>query len=305
MWASDLASKIDARMLGNDIAFFSVASLLDATAEDISFIIWPKDINKAKRSKASVLITNIDVAADYAHELSATAILVISHWPKVFMVLAELIAQSIIKTHFKPASIRVGKDTKISEHALLSKHAFIGERCQILAGVIIHDNVIIGNDCIIGANSVIGSFPFIPYFLDHQQRLLPLGFVIIKNHVTIGALCSVDRGLIGPTMIDDYSMLDNMVHIAHDVKIGSNVTIAAQSGLAGLVNVQDNVCINGQVGVAPLINIGKGAQINGKSLVHCDIKDYEIWSGNPAMAHFTYLRAYSYLKRKFARKINE
>ncbi|HXW53454.1 MAG TPA: UDP-3-O-(3-hydroxymyristoyl)glucosamine N-acyltransferase, partial [Myxococcota bacterium] len=88
-----------------------------------------------------------------------------------------------------------------------------------------------------------------------------------------------------------------MVHIGHDVRIGENVIVAGQSGLAGFVWIDKNVTLGGQVGVAPHVRIGEGARISGKSMVHCDIRPREIWSGNPSVPHAVYLRAYGQLMK--------
>jgi UDP-3-O-[3-hydroxymyristoyl] glucosamine N-acyltransferase len=302
MWAYELAAKVNGRLLGSDVKLLGISFLSDAVNGDLSFVIWPKDINRAKQSQASLLITTIDIAAEYAHEFLASSILVAQDLHQVFKLLHELVGLGILKTRFRPPKIMVGERTHISNRAVVDDKSFIGHDCIIEHGAVIHPNVVIGNGCYIGANTVIGSPPFVPFLEFTQKNLSPLGFVIIKDNVSVGALCTIDQGLIGATTINSHTIIDNMVHIGHDVTIGSNVTIAAQTALAGFVVLEDMVCLCGQVGVSPFVKIGKGGRINGKSLVHCDVKEYEIWSGNPSMPHFVYLRAYSYLKRKFTGK---
>src|SRR5580698_2569204 len=247
MRAIELAAKVNGRLLGGDAEFHSIALLLDATYGDVSFVIWPKDINRAKKSHASLLITTVEIAADYAHEFLATSILIVEDLSKVFALLKSLVQAGVLSTRLNPPQIRIGGNTIISHHAVIADGSFIGHDSVIEHGAVIHPNVVIGNGCFIGANSVIGSPPFVPYFESSQKNLSPLGFVVIKDHVSIGALCTVDQGLIGATTINSHTIIDNMVHIGHDVTIGENVTIAAQTGLAGFAILEDMVCLNGQV----------------------------------------------------------
>lgn len=261
-------------MLGDDGEISGIKPLSSAGKEDLSFILWPKDIKKAKKTNARCVIGELGLISYYADQFPST-----------------LIAVEDMAVTFERL-----KDLT----ALRNERAapLIGEGTTIEPGAIIHRNVRIGRNCYIGANSVVGGKAFVPYGENPHVNLCSLGEVIIKDNVRLGALCTVDAGLIGATFIDEHTLIDNMVHIGHDVVIGKNVTIAAQSGFAGLVQVEDEVTIYGQVGVAPHVVIGKGARISGKSMVHCDIKAYEIWSGNPSLPHPLYLRAYGKLMRE-------
>lgn len=297
MRASELAATLGGRLLGEDCVLTGVAPLKRAGVGDISCIIWPQDIRSAKKTSASLLITTIDRAADYADELSCS-IVVVEDFGAVFYVLKRLIAAGRL-AHLPPTQKQIGKSSIVDIRAVIEEGAVIGEHCVIGPGVVIHSNVIIGNNCAIKANSVIGSEAFVPWGIDLTCNLTSLGSVILEEGVGIGALCSVDRGLIGATIIKAHAMLDNMVHVGHDVEIGKNVVIAAQAGLAGFVQVDDMATLGGQVGVVPFVHIGAHARISGKSLVHCDVKPYEIWSGNPSVPHSIYLRAYGHMKRMF------
>jgi UDP-3-O-[3-hydroxymyristoyl] glucosamine N-acyltransferase len=151
----------------------------------------------------------------------------------------------------------------------------------------------------IGANSVIGSPGFIPFGVVHARCLPCFGSVHIDEGVRIGALCTIDRGFLGVTRIGSNTLIDNMVHVGHDVDIGAGVIIAAQTGIAGFVRIGDRATLGGQVGIKPHATVGTGARVSGKSLVHCDIENDAIWSGNPSLPHAQYLRAYGQLKRSF------
>ncbi|HXW60674.1 MAG TPA: hypothetical protein VEK06_03955, partial [Myxococcota bacterium] len=201
-------------------------------------------------------------------------------------------AQISPKTHVGRAYIAGG--VIIHTGAYIDDDVFIDEGAVINPGVVIHGPSHIGRYSIIGSNSVIGSKAFVPY---KEKTLESLGGTFIGEEVEIGALCTIDRGLIGNTRIMNKSRLDNMVHCGHDAYVGRDVAIAAQSGLAGFAKLCDGVSVGGQSGVGPQVVIGTGARLSGKSFAHRDIKSWEIWSGNPALPHSQYLRAYARDKR--------
>lgn len=296
--------------MGEDVELFRLAPLYCATNDDMSIALWPKDTRLAKKTKARCLIASLDWAADYTDEIPCSLIAV-SDFLLVFKTLSFLQKDTFFRP-FDPVATRfidqraiisakahIGR-AHIASDAFIEGNAFIGddvvieEGVIISAGAVIHGPSHIGRLSRIGSNSVIGTAAFVPY-LGHT--LASLGGVIIGPNVELGALCTVDRGLVGITRIMDKSRIDNMVHVGHDVFIGSDVAVAAQSGFAGFAQVHDGVSIGGQSGVGPQVVIGKGARLSGKSFAHSDIKPFELWSGNPALPHDRYLRAYARDKR--------
>jgi UDP-3-O-[3-hydroxymyristoyl] glucosamine N-acyltransferase len=304
MLASGLAKILGGRLLGDDSMITKVSPLLHALPGDVSLVIWPQNIRQAKFTQASCLITDINVAADYAHLLSPSLI-VVEDFFEVFWCLKALLESGELGSKKPILRNNIGQNTTIGTQAIIENGAMIGQNCSIGPGAVIHKNVKMGDGCKIGANSVIGSDAFVPWGIEPSKNLPSLGAVVIEDQVSIGALCTIDRGLLGATVIKKQSLIDNMVHVGHDVEIGENVVIAAQSGLAGFAVVSDQATLGGQVGVVPFAHIGQGARISGKSLVHCDIKHHEIWSGNPSVPHIMYLRAYGRLKRMFKEKTGE
>ncbi len=313
MWATDIAATVGGRLLGENRNISRIKPLMDAEAEDLSFVIWPKEIRKAKKSRAGCLVAELSVASEYADQFECSLIVVESLF-EAFLnhkklndgdgLFSRLEIENPTRLISENASIHetaVVLDARVGPGAVIGAHVFIGNGCRIgdntriEAGAKIFDGVSFGDGCSLGANSVVGSEGFIPWGLTPSKLLPSLGKVRIGDFVHIGALCTVDRGLIGDTVIENYALLDNMIHVGHDVILGENVVVAAQSGFAGFVHVEKDVTIGGQVGVTPHVRIGEGARISGKSMVHCDIKPYEIWSGNPSVPHATYLRAYGEL----------
>lgn len=317
MRATKIASMLGGRLLGDDQELLGIASLTTATAFDLSFIIWPKDILWAKKTHSRCLIAEIGIVAEYANELSASMI-AIDNLYDGFLLLDALIKSgdwllnqnpiAVAKNIAPSATIHpsavigkshIGDGTIIAANVVVKDGAIIGQDCEIDAGAVLHSHVTIKDGTKIGANSVIGAPGFVPYGLGPTKCLPLLGSVMIGPNVRIGALCTVDRGLISTTYIGSHALLDNMVHVGHDAFVGENVVMAGQSGIAGFARINSHVTCGGQVGIAPHVTIDEGARVSGKTFVHCDIKKHEIWSGNPALPHAIYLRSYSQLKRNF------
>ena len=184
----------------------------------------------------------------------------------------------------------------ISKFSKICKSAEIGKNCIISRGVEIGKNTIIKNNVVLkntllGSNIVIcdnTSIGTTGFGFDFNNRgshnLSPqLGVTIIDDNVHIGASCTIDRGKIDVTYIGKNSMIDNMVHIAHNVIIGKNACIAAQTGISGSVKIGDNVTIGGQAGFAGHISIGENVIIAAKSGVTKNIKDNSVVAGFPAI----------------------
>ena len=184
----------------------------------------------------------------------------------------------------------------ISRYSKIHKTVIIGKNCVISRGVeigknsIIKNNVVIknsivGNSVVICDNSSIGTSGFgFDYNIRGSNNFTPqLGVTILDDNVHIGTSCTIDRGKIDFTYIGKNSMIDNLVHIAHNVIIGKNACIAAQTGISGSVIIGNNVTIGGQVGFAGHLTIGKNVIIAAKSGVTKNIKDNSVVSGFPAI----------------------
>jgi UDP-3-O-[3-hydroxymyristoyl] glucosamine N-acyltransferase len=311
--ASDIAKVLNGRLLGRDCEICGIEPLFNAKNFHLSFAIWPKDIPLAKLTEAGCIVTEIGIAAEYANEITASLIVVESIFQS-FISIAKLVDGGCFPDHqsYKNTIQNINKNSLVHPSALvfsaiinegavigpnvvIEQGGYVGKNTIIEAGAIIKRGVFIGENCFIGSNSVLGEDGFVPYGLNPVKNLPSLGGLIIEDSVRVKASCTIDRGLIGSTRIKKNTLIDNLVHVGHDVVIGENVVVAGQSGFAGFVRIGDHVTIGGQVGVAPHVIIEEGARISGKSMVHCDIKRYEIWSGNPSVPHGIYLRAYGKL----------
>lgn len=311
MLASYIAKAIGGRLLGEDVDLLQAAPLFMAGPFDLSAIIWPKDVGQAKRSRAGAILADVATAASYADEISSP-IIAVDDFVHAFLGLRELFRKpyhqkkkiedgAFIHPKAYIGQAFIGRGSRIGANVVIEDGVVVESDCLIEAGVVINGGVSIGSSCAIKANTVLGSEGFVPYG-QNAKNLACLGRVVIESHVRIGALCCIDRGLLGSTTIKRNALIDNMVHIGHDSQVGENAIIAGQSGLAGMVRLGDYVTCGGQVGIAPHVKVGDQARISGKSFVHCDIKSQEIWSGNPSLPHSIYLRSYGRSMRDFRKR---
>ncbi|WP_417429716.1 UDP-3-O-(3-hydroxymyristoyl)glucosamine N-acyltransferase [Halpernia sp.] len=192
---------------------------------------------------------------------------------------------------------KVGDSTQIYPQVFIGKNVKIGKNCKIYSGAKIYDFCEIGDNCIIHSNTVIGSdgFGFQPT-KNGFEKIPQLGNVILENNVEIGSNCSIDRGTIGSTIIGEGTKIDNLIQIAHNVKIGKHNVIAAQAGIAGSTIVGDWNMIGGQVGVVGHIKIGNQVKIQAQSGIISNVNDEEILYGSPAISASEFRRNYVHFK---------
>ena len=178
----------------------------------------------------------------------------------------------------------IGAGCHISYNAVIGEGVRLGEDCRIGANTSI-SHALIGNRVGIETGVTIGSqgFGFVPG-TKGLLRMLQLGRVLIEDDVQIGANCAIDRGATGDTVIGAGTVLDNLVQIAHNVRLGRHCVICAQVGIAGSTVVGDGVMMGGQVGVADHLSVGAGAHIAGKSGVIRNVDASAVVGGFPAVA---------------------
>ena len=203
---------------------------------------------------------------------------------------------------------KIGDNTQIFPHVYIGKGVKIGKNCKIDSGARIYDYCIIGDNCVIHSNTVVGGdgFGFQPT-AEGFKKIPQLGNVIIEDDVEIGSNCSIDRATIGSTIIGKGTKIDNLIQIAHNVKIGQNNVIAAQAGIAGSTVIGDWNQIGGQVGIVGHIKIGNQVKIQAQSGVNSSAKDGEILYGSPAINYSDYRRNYVHFRNftEIVKRINE
>ena len=195
--------------------------------------------------------------------------------------------------------VEIGKGSVIHPLCYIGPDTVIGENCVIYSGVHIYGGVQIGNNVIIHSGCVIGSdgFGFARQNGSGWVKIPHIGGVVIENDVELGACVTVDRGTIEPTVIGEGTKIDNLVQIAHNVRIGRRVVIAAQTGISGSAVIEDDATIGGQAGFVDRVKVGRGAMIAPQSGVHADIPNGQVYSGTPAIPHREWLKAVSVLRR--------
>jgi UDP-3-O-[3-hydroxymyristoyl] glucosamine N-acyltransferase len=315
----EIAELLESEVIGDpDFEINRLSEIKDARKGDLVFFFKEKKINEAEGLEDLAAVVPGSVK-----ECSAKS------WVKVKDVKASMV--KILKS-FYPPSVQIPEKylakaedfshVKMGENVKIGKNVFIGNDCTLGNGVnippfsyigsnveigdngIIYPHSVILNATKIGRNvkiyagAVIGSEGFGYYRIGDRLEAIPhIGRVVIGDNVDIGALTMIDRGTIGDTVIGDGTKIDNSVHIAHNVKIGKNVIIAAQTGIAGSCELGDNVVVAGQVGISDHIKIGKNAKIAAKSGVIRNVGEGESVFGYPADKKVSVMRNEVYLRK--------
>lgn len=196
--------------------------------------------------------------------------------------------------------VTIGKDTKIHPQCFIGDNVNIGDNCILHAGVRVFNDCIVGNNCTFQANSIIGSdgFGFAPNSDGEYHKVPQIGNVVLEDHVEIGANTTIDRATLGSTVIRKGVKLDNLIQIAHNVEIGENTVIAAQTGIAGSTKIGKNCMIGGQVGIVGHLTIADEVKIAAQSGISSSIKEKgAIIQGSPAFNIGDYKRSYVFFKK--------
>ena len=195
-------------------------------------------------------------------------------------------------------NVRIGKNTKIFPNTTIGDNVVIGEDCTIYAGTTIYNDCSLGNGCYIHAGVVIGAdgFGFAPQSDNQYSKVAQIGNVILEDNVEVGANTTIDRATLGSTIISKGVKLDNLIQIAHNVFIGENTVIAAQTGVAGSTRIGANCMIAGQVGIIGHLNIGDEVKIAAQSGLSTDVPKGTILMGSPAFEIGKYRKSYVYFR---------
>ncbi len=203
----------------------------------------------------------------------------------------------------------IGDNVKIYPGAYVGDNVVIGDNSVIFSGVKIYSETVIGNFCVINSGAILGAdgFGFAPNENGEYNKVPQIGNVVLEDFVDIGAVTTIDRATLGSTIIRKGAKLDNQIQIAHNVEIGKNTVIAAQTGIAGSSKIGENCQIGGQVGIAGHITIGNNVKIQAQSGIARNVKANEILQGSPAIAIGDYNKSYVHFKNltKIVKDINE
>ena len=290
----NIANLIDASFVGDaDFKITGINEIHVVETGDIVFVDHPKYYDKALNSKATTILINKVV------ECPEGKALLISDDPfRDFNKLTKHFNPFISSKLSIAESAIIGQGTVIQPNVFIGNNVVIGKNCLIHPNVTIYDNAVIGNNVIIHANTVLGGDAF--YYKKRSEgfdQLISGGRVVIKDHVDIGASCTIDKGVTGDTSIGEGTKIDNQVHVGHDTIIGKKCLIASQTGIAGCVIIEDEVTLWGQVGTNSGITIGKGAIILGQTGVTKSVSGGKTYFGTPISESREKLKELAYLKR--------
>jgi UDP-3-O-[3-hydroxymyristoyl] glucosamine N-acyltransferase len=312
--ASDIAEIVGGKVTGNgDAAVRALAPLDRATDADLSFLANARYAPMYERTRASAVL----IAPEFADlATTAAARIVVDRPHDAMLAVLPRLYRAPVREPGVHATARLGRGVSLGDavtigpYAVIGDGAVIGDRSWIDAHVVVGAGVVVGSDSrifpsatlysgttvghrvVVHAGVRLGSDGFGYVFRNGIHEKIPhVGRCIIEDDVEIGANTTIDRGSVDDTVIGAGTKIDNLVQVAHNVRIGRLCVIVAQVGIAGSARVEDGVVIGGQAGLAGHITIGSRAQIAGQAGVFGNVPPNETWSGYPARPHRQSLRA--------------
>ncbi len=316
----NIAKQIGGTVRGDGTIEINGASdIVSAQKGQITFLSNDRYLDKAKATNASAILlskewSNIDfdvpvIAVDNVYASLAELLNLFGEMNLVDTEVSPFASISKNAIVHKSSSIgafsvvesgaNVGSKTQIYSHVFIGKNVRIGDNCIIYPGVIIYKDCLIGDNCIIHSNAVIGAdgFGFAPLKDGSFKKIPQIGNVIVEDEVEIGSNTVIDRATMGSTVIRKGVKLDNLIQIAHNVEIGKNTVLAAQSGIAGSTKVGSNCQIGGQAGIVGHIHIADRTLIQAQSGMTKSVKSSDTkWYGSPAIDYNNYLKSFAIYK---------
>jgi UDP-3-O-[3-hydroxymyristoyl] glucosamine N-acyltransferase len=293
-----IAELINAEVIGNSaLQANGINEIHKVEAGDLVFVDHPKYYDKCLQSAANFIIINSkDVAIP-----EGKALLVTDNPFEAYQTITKHFRPFVPATKSISDTAVIGENTTIMPNVFIGNYVTIGTNCIIYPNVTIMDYSVIGNNVVIQAGTVVGGDAF--YYNTKKNRdvwfkkMNSCGNVVIEDNVEIGCGCTIDRGVSASTTIGKGTIIDNMVHVAHDVVIGKNCLLAAQVGIAGATTLEDGVTLWGQVGVNKTITIKAGAVVMGQAGVTNTIEGNTVYMGTPAIDVREKRREFVWIKR--------
>lgn len=318
--AEQIAGILEGEVVGNPYAEVSkLAKIEEGIEGSLTFLANPKYVSHIYTTQATITIVNKSFEPE---QVLTTTLIKVEDAYKSFSKLLEYYNQvKLMKSGIEQPSVisedvvygeglylgsfcyigknvTIGKNAKIYPNSFIGDNVVIGDDCVFFAGVRIYSETVIGNNCTVHSGSIIGSdgFGFAPQEDGAYQKVPQIGNVIIEDNVEIGACTTIDRATLGSTIIRKGVKLDNQIQIAHNVEIGQNTVIAAQTGIAGSTKIGKNCMIGGQVGFAGHLTIGDNVKIQAQSGIGKNLNDGEIVQGSPAFNYGDFSKSYVHFR---------
>ena len=318
--AAQIAGILQGEVIGNPNAeVFKLAKIEEGTEGSLTFLANPKYNNYIYSTQATITIVNKSFEAE--QEITTTLIKVedayqsfsqlLEYYNQVKLMKSGIEQPSVISENvtygpdlylgsfcYVGKNVTIGKNVKIYPNSFIGDNVTIGDDCVFFAGVRIYSETVIGNNCIIHSGSIIGSdgFGFAPQENGSYRKIPQIGNVIIEDDVEIGACTTIDRATLGSTIIRKGVKLDNHIQVAHNVEIGENTVIAAQTGIAGTTKIGKNCLIGGQVGFAGHLVIGDGVKIQAQSGIGKNLEAGEVVQGSPAFNYGDFAKSFVHFR---------
>lgn len=318
--AAQIAGILEGEVVGNPEAeVFKLSKIEEGTEGSLTFLANPKYINYIYSTQASVTIVNNTFEPE--QEITTTLIKVedayksfsklLEYYNQVKLMKSGIEQPSVISEGVTYGSdlylgsfcyvgknVTIGNNVKIYPNSFIGDNVTIGDNCVFFAGVRIYSETVIGNRCTIHSGTIIGSdgFGFAPQEDGTYVKVPQIGNVIIEDDVEIGACTTVDRATLGSTIIRKGVKLDNHIQVAHNVEIGENTVIAAQTGIAGTTKIGKNCLIGGQVGFAGHLVIGDGVKIQAQSGIGKNLEAGEVVQGSPAFNYGDFAKSFVHFR---------
>ena len=318
--AAQIAGILEGEVIGNpDAVVFKLAKIEEGTEGSLTFLANPKYVNFIYTTQATITIVNNDFVPE--NELATTLIKVddayqsfskiLEYYNQVKLMKSGIEQPSVISENvtygeqlylgsfsYVGKNVTIGNNVKIYPNCFIGDNVSIGDNCIFFAGVKIYSETEIGNNCNFHSGCVVGSdgFGFAPTEEGTYNKIPQIGNVIIEDDVEIGANTTIDRATLGITLIRKGVKLDNHIQIAHNVEIGENTVIAAQTGIAGSTKIGSNCLIGGQVGIAGHLTIGNNVRVQAQSGIGKNIPDGEIIQGSPAFNYSDFSKSYVHFR---------
>jgi UDP-3-O-[3-hydroxymyristoyl] glucosamine N-acyltransferase len=318
--AAQIAGILEGEVVGNPNAeVFKLAKIEEGTKGSLTFLSNPKYVNFIYTTEATITIVNNSFEPE--QEITTTLIKVedayqafsklLEYYNQVKLMKSGIEQPTVISENvtygenlylgsfsYIGKNVVIGNNVKIYPNTFIGDNVNIGDNCIFFSGVKIYSETEIGNNCNFHSGCVIGSdgFGFAPTEDGTFSKIPQIGNVIIKDDVDVGANTTIDRATLGSTIINKGVKLDNHIQIAHNVEIGENTVIAAQTGIAGSTKIGNNCLIGGQVGIAGHLTLGNNVRVQAQSGVGKNVKDGEVLQGSPSFGYTDYSKSYVHFR---------